>query len=241
MANLRITDTQGYLLYREVEPVQPYPRIDPQQPQDESPRSQDESRAKKEELARRRFIAMRGLIEGLKNIGRIERVDYQTLINEITQKGIGVAEQELLDLLRTHQVPAEGLAHLAGQIRERIASPDVSFGSLLTEEYNVLPHYSKGLSEVQLRYRDLELLPGQEGPLLIETIAGDGLYRCATRHLQVEFRPRVRSQYDSALEVDIHILVGVGEVDEESRRAILIQRSSGVFALYTDKQISLSI
>ena len=241
MANLRITDTQGYLLYREVEPVQPYPRIDSQQPQDENPRGQDGSRAKKDEMSRRRFVAMRGLIEGLKNIGRIERIDYHSLIKELITKGIGAAEQELLELLRTHQVPPEGLAHLAGQVRDRIASPDVSFGSLLAEEYNFLPYYSKGLLEVLLCYPDLELLPGQEGPLLIEAIAADGLYRCATRHLQVEFRPQVKTQYDSALEVDIQILVGVGEVDEESRRAILFQRSSEVFALYTDKQISLSI
>ncbi len=241
MANLRISDTQGYLLYREVEPVQPYPRIDPQQPQDESPRSQDESRAKKEELARRRFVAMRGLIDGLKNVGRIERIDYNALVNELINKGVGVVEQELLDLLRAHQIPSAGLTHLAEQVRDRITSPDVTFGPLLTADHNFLPHYSKGLSEVQLCYRDLELLPGQEGPLLIEAIVGDGRYSCATRYLQIEFRPQVRIQYDSALEVDIRILVGVGEVDEESRRAILFQRSAGVFALYTDKQISLSI
>lgn len=241
MTNLRVTDTQGYLLYREVEPVQPYPRIDSQQPPDEQSRNQDEARAKKDDMARRRFVAMRVLIEGLRTVGRIERVDHSTLIGELAQAGIGVVEGELFDLLRAHQVPIEGLAHLAEQIRDRIAAPEVSFGPLLTAERSFLPHYSRGLSEVQLRYPGLVLLPGQEGPLLLETIAGDGLYSRTAGQLRVEFRPQVRTQYDSALEVNIRILVGVGEVDEANRRAILFQRSPGIFGLYTDKQISLSI
>ncbi|MFO7766172.1 MAG: hypothetical protein R6V33_07050 [Pelovirga sp.] len=241
MADLRITDTQGYLLYREVEPVQPYPRIDPQQPHDETPRGQDDSRGKKDEMARRRFVAMRSLIDGLKKIGRIERIDYQSLINELTKKGITAAEQELFDLLSAQQIPPEGLARLAEQIREQMTRADVSFGSLLTEKSNFLPYFSNGLAAVQLCYRDLELLPGQEGPLLIDAIAGEGLYRCATGYLQVEFYPQVRAQYDSALNVDIRIMVAAGEKDEENRRAILFERTPGVFALYTDKQISLSI
>jgi hypothetical protein len=36
-------------------------------------------------------------------------------------------------------------------------------------------------------------------------------------------------------------MVAAGEMDEENRRAILFERIPGVFALYTDKQISLSI
>lgn len=241
MTNLRVTDTQGYLLYREVEPVQPYPRIDPQQPQDERTRNQDESRAKKDDMARRRFVAMRALIERLKTVGRIERIDYHALVSELTKVSIGIAERELFDLLRKQQVPNDGLGHLAAQIRDRIAAPELSFGPLLTADRSILPSYSQGLSEFLLCYSGLELLPGQEGPLLIEAIGGDGLYSCAAGQLRVEFRPQVRTQYDTALEVDIRILVGVGEMDEANRRAILFERSSGVFALYTDKLISLSI
>lgn len=94
---------------------------------------------------------------------------------------------------------------------------------------------------MQLRFLHLELLPGQEGPMLVDAIARDGSFHCAARHLQVEFNPQVKAQYDSALEVDIRIVVAVGEMDEENRRAILFERSPGAFALYTDKQISLSI
>lgn len=241
MSNLRISDTHGYLLYREVEPVQPYPRIDPQQPQDEKPRNREEPRSQKEELTRRRFIAMRSMIEGLKKRGRIARVDYSTLVSDLAQIGVGFAEKELLDLLRTHRVTPEGLSHLSEQILRLIATPDLGFGPTLEEAHNFLPHFAPGLSEVHLRYLKLELLPGQEGPLLVEAISGDGLYRCATRHLQMECRPLVKTQYDSALELNIHIVVGVGEVDEANRRAILYQREPSSFALYTDKQIDLSI
>jgi len=241
MADLRVTDTKGYLLYREVEPVQPYPRIDPQQPHDEKPRGQEQTREKKDGQPRRRFVAMRQLIDRLKEVGQIERITYPALLKELGSIGVGHADRELFDLLKAHQVPPEGLNHLAAQIRNLIATPDVGFGLPLDAEHNVLPYFSRGLAMVQLCYLHLELLPGQEGPMLVDTIARDGSFRCGTRYLQAEFHPHVKAQYDSALNVDIRIMVAVGEMDEENRRAILFERTPGVFALYTDKQISLSI
>ncbi len=241
MADLRVTDTQGYLLYREVEPVQPYPRIDPQQPHDEKPRGQDQAREKKDTHPRRRFVAMRHLIDRLKELGRLERINYPTLVNELGNIGVAHADKELFELLQSYQVPNAGLNHLATQIRPLIVTPDIGFGPPLAAENNVLPYFSRGLSMVQLRYLHLELLAGQEGPVLVEAIANGGSFRCAAGHLQVEFQPKVKIQYDSALAVDIRIMVAVGEMDEENRRAILVERSPGLFALYTDKQISLSI
>lgn len=241
MADLRVTDTKGYLLYREVEPVQPYPRIDPQQPHDEKPRGQDQARGKKDGQPRRRFVALRQLIDRLKEVGQLERITYPALLKELGDIGVGHADRELFELLKAHQVPSEGLNHLAAQIRTLLAIPDVDFGPPLDIEHNDLPYFSSGLSVVQLRYLHLELLPGQEGPVLVDSIARDGSFHCGTRHLQVEFQPHVKTQYDSALNVDIRIMVAVGEMDEESRRAILFERTPEVFALYTDKQISLSI
>lgn len=241
MADLRVTDTKGYMLYREVEPVQPYPRIDPQQPYDEKLRAEDQAREKKDGQPRRRFVAMRQLIDRLKEIGQLERIAYPALLKELENVGIGNADRELFDLLQAHQVTIEGLNHLAAQIRTLMTSPDVGFGPPLDAEHNVLPFFSSGLSVVQLRYLHLELLPGQEGSVLVDAIARDGSFRCATRHLQVEFQPQVKAQYDSALTVDLRIMVAVGEMDEENRRAILFERTPGLFSLYTDKQISLSI
>jgi hypothetical protein len=241
MADLRVTDTHGYLLYREVEPVQPYPRIDPQQPHDEKPRGQDQARGKKETLLRRRFFAMRQLIERLKDFGQFERISYPALVSELGNIGVARADKELFELLQTHQVPAAGLNHIASQVRNLMTTPDIGFGPPLDAEHNFLPYFSRGLAVVQLRFLHLELLPGQEGAELVGAIARDGTFRSATRNLQVEFKPQVKAQYDSALEVDIRIMVAVGEMDEEHRRAILYERTPGVFALYTDKQISLSI
>ncbi|MBD1400798.1 hypothetical protein [Pelovirga terrestris] len=241
MADLRVTDTKGYMLYREVEPVQPYPRIDAQQPHDEKSRGQDQAREKKDGQPRRRFVAMRQLIDRLKETGQLERIAYPELLKELGNVGIAHADRELFDLLQTHQVTIEGLNHLAAQIRALMATPDVGFGPPLEAEHNVLPYFSRDLAVVQLRYLHLELLAGQEGPHLVDAIARDGSFRCATRHLQVEFHPQVKAQYDSSLIVDLRMMVAVGEMDEENRRAILFERTPGVFALYTDKQISLSI
>lgn len=241
MADLRVTDTKGYMLYREVEPVQPYPRIDPQQPHDEKPRGQDQARGKKDGQPRRRFIAMRQLIDRLKEVGQLERINYPSLVKDLGIIGIAHADKELFDLLQAHQVTVDGLNHLAAQIRTQMATPDIGFGPPLDAEHNILPYYSRGLAVVQLRYLQLELLAGQEGPRLVDGIARDGSFRCATRYLQVDFRPQVKAQYDSSLTVDLLIMAAVGEMDDENRRAILFERTPGVFALYTDKQISLSI
>lgn len=184
---------------------------------------------------------MRQLIERLKEYGRFERINYFTLLNNLGNIGVAQADKELFELLQAHQVSAPGLNHLAAQIRPLIVTPDIGFGPPLDAEHNILPYFSKGLSVVQLRYLHLELLPGQEGPLLVDAITRDGSFYCATRYLQVKIHPQVKAQYDSVLEVDIRIMVAVGEMDEENRRAILFERSPRVFALYTDKQISLSI
>lgn len=241
MANLRVTDTQGYLLYREVEPVQPYPRIDPQQPPDEKLRNREDSRPKKDEPARRRFVAMRHLIEGLKDGGTIVRVDYATLVRDLGLIGLTLIEGELFDLLRSRRVLTEGLMHLNRQLHDMPVTMDPHFALPLAEERGLLPCFVPGLCEVVLESRPLELLPGQEGPLLLEALAAEGYYRCVAHQVQLECRPLIRFQYDSAIELKIQLLVGAGEMDDAGRRAILYRRSPGVFALYTDKRINLSI
>lgn len=239
--NLRVEDFQAYRPFREVEPVLPTERVTPQRPRDEYPPEHREGREYHDERARRRFIAMRDLIGGLRESGRIVRVDYQTALAELTQQGVAIAESELSDCLRTLKVRPEGMEHLAQQLRQAASLPELEFGAQLDEMNNYFPVYIRGLLEFYLRFSRLELLPGEEGPLLVDAISSDGSYRYASKRLRLICRPQVKAQYDSALELDVRVLVGVGEVDEDNRRAVLYQRDEADYALYTDKQISLSI
>ncbi len=240
-SKLRVEDFQAYRPFLEVEPVQPTRRVTPQRPRDEYPPEQRDGREYRDERARRRFVAMRELIEGLKGSGRILRVDYQTALTELVEQGRAIAEKELSDCLRAVKVTAEGMAHLARQLRQPARLPELEFGAQLDELSNYFPIYIRGLSEFYLGFAGLELQPGEEGPHLVDAISSDGSYRYATKRLRLICRPQVKTQYDSALELDIRVLVGAGEIDEDNRRAILYQRGDNEYALYTDKQINLSI
>ncbi|MFO7578059.1 MAG: hypothetical protein R6W66_10070 [Pelovirga sp.] len=241
MSKLRVSETRAYRLYREVEPLQPYPRIDAQQPREEQTPAKKEVQTAPVPHARRRFGAMRKLIAGLKESGRILHVDYQTLTRELHQIATAISSRELIALLQQHRVSAAGRNHLKRQLRQRSGPDDVVIGPALVESNNVFPLFVSGLRECQLRYDKLELLPGQEGPQLLDAIAREGHFRCATQSLQLLFRPLVKVQYDTALELDVNFIIGVGEVDDAGRRAILYQRTATNYGLYTDKQINLTI
>lgn len=240
-SKLRVSATRAYRLYREVEPLQPYPRIDAQQPRQEQLPATSEGQATAVPAGRRRFGAMRKLIAGLKESGRILHVDYQTLSGEFHQIGTALGNTELIALLRSHQVTPAGRNHLKRQLRRKTGPDDVVVGPALVETNNFFPLFVSGLREFHLRYDKLELLPGQEGPLLLDALARDGEFRCTTQQLQLEFRPLVKVQYDTAVELEISVIVGVGEIDDAGRRAILYQRAAASYGLYTDKPLDLTI
>ncbi len=235
--NLRVGGVHAYQLYREVEPVPAYPRIDPQQPRDENPPQQHEQRADKDDQAVRRFKAMRSLIDQLKETAGITRVDYLTAANELNDLGLLIAENELLEQLLELKISLEDIDTLFQQIRQHHAAFDMGTGHNFTEADNFFPVFVAGLSEYNLCFQNLQVQLDHRNQEMVDSFAERGRFITNKNRLRLDFQ----KQEDNLLRLDISILVAISEEDEEGRRVILYQRPDQSYALYADKQINLSI
>jgi len=239
--NLRVRGTHGYQPYREVEPVPPYPRVDPQQSRDEYPQQQSEQRPDKVDHVRRRFGAMRTLIDELKKGEGLTRVDYFTAEMELNDLGLSILETELVEQLLDLKVSLEGIDHLFQQIRQRPTTPDLKAGHSLSETYNFFPVFIAGISEYNLHFQQLQVLSSDKSIQINENIDSHGHFISEKNRLRLDFRQMVSREDIDVLQLDISIQVAVSEVDDAGRGAILYQRPNQSDALYADKQINLSI
>jgi len=239
--NLRVGGTYAYQPYREVEPVPAYPRIDPQQPRDQYPQQQSEKRLDKDDQARRRFRAMRELIDKLQKSAVMTRVDYLTAETELNDLGLLIAEKELVEQLLQLKIPLEGIDELFQQIRHRPATPDLGAGHNLSETDNFFPVFVAGLSEYNLRFQNLQVQADRKCNQIIENIEKNGQYVCEENRVRLAFLRAAAPEDLAILQLNISILVAISEVDEAGRRVILYQRPNQSYALYADKQIDLSI
>ncbi|NOQ40919.1 MAG: hypothetical protein GQ563_00245 [Desulfuromusa sp.] len=239
--NLRVTGTHAYQAYREVEPVPPYPRIDPQRPRDEYPQQQSDQRADKADPVRRRFMAMRILIDELKKAAGLTRVDYVTAETELNDLGLSILESELVEQLLELKVSLEGIDHLFQQIRQRPTTPDLKAGHNLSEAYNFFPVFIAGISEYNLRFQQLQVQSSDKSIRINESIDSLGHFVSEKNRLRLDFRKMTSGEDIDVLQLDISVQVAVSEVDDAGRRVILYQRPNQSYALYADKQIDLSI
>lgn len=240
-ARLRIGHSHGYRSYREVEPVPAYPRIDPQQPRDEYPRQQSEPRQSGEDLARRRFTAMRRVIDLLKKDAQIDRVDYQTADAELTENGFRYAEEHLVERLLELPLAVAAIDELLSQIRQRPQNVSLQLGDRLSAASDWLPVAVNGLRRYCLRFGELRLAEGCPNPRIMEQLRDTGHYRSEAERCTVTLQALPGEPRDRTLSLSVEILVAAAESDENGRRVLLYPRPGGRFALYADKQIDLSI
>lgn len=231
-------------LYREVEPVSPYPRINPQQQRPEDyPQAPLEKRTEKDDFVRRRFTSMRKLIEQLKSYAMIKRVDYNSTFKELCDRGLAIAEEELIDQLLQLKIPLSSIEDLISQLQQKRTSLTPVKGRIITAGSQLFPVFVEGLSEYLIRFDDLQVKIGQQANGIIDEINNHG--RCVVEHnlLRLSFRhlPSTPPSAAAPLHLNISILVGAIEIDETGRRAILFQRQGKNYGLYSDKSIDLSI
>jgi hypothetical protein len=237
----------GQNLLREVAPVSPYPRINPHQPKrEEYPRQPAAPEQGAEDKTRRRFTLMRELIEKLKESYRISRVDYATAEREMHDQGLAIAEEQLISQLLQLKVPLGGIDGLFQQIRQQSAAVLLAPGRKLTaDSFPLFPESGEGLSEYCLVFANLKIRPDRRESRIVEETLSQGRFTSEAERLRLIFRrlpPGVEDQQDdNLLQLDIQLLVGAMEVDEDGRRAILYPRAPASFGLYADKQINLSI
>ncbi len=228
---------------KEVQPVSPYPRIDPQQQHSNDQQGNRQAPSKDEGLqVRRRFIAMRRLVEQLKASRSLQRVNFQTADRELRLAGWQLAEAELRDLLHQLKFPLRNIDLL---FRELAGNPTLSNlvagKRLAAEDRLILPESPAGLSEYNLVFQPLPLHAESINSQLSQKVEAEGRYIHSTDRLRLSFRPADLLRGDT-LELTISALVGAVEIDQAGRRrAILYPRPQEGFGLYADKQINLSI
>ncbi len=239
--NLRVGGSHAYQLYREIEPVPPYPRVDPQQPKDEYPQQQREQRSDKDDHTRRRFRAMRKFIDELQESSGVSRVDYLTTETELKDLGLAIAEGELVEQLLGLKISLGEIEELFQQIRQGTVFPQLGSGQTLSEINNFFPVFVAGLTEYNLHFQNLKIHSDHHPEPIIEQIEKSGRFIAERNRFRFNFSSTRLPDKSTPLQLDISILVAVSEVDEAGRRVILYQRPNKTYALYADKQIDLSI
>lgn len=230
--------------HREVTPVAPYPRINPKQERQEGySRQQQEAPFKEHRRARRRFTAMRDLIEQLKEQTIISRVDYNTANQELIDQGLAIIQESLIPLLLQLKIPQSSIDELVGQLQQRRATPNLTSGQDMDAENALFPIFVEHLAEYLLSFEQLDVTAGKQNRLLIDTINNQGHYQIRQKRLLLDFsRPAEAPELGwKRLELSVQVHVGAVEIDENGRRAILYQRPDKSYGLYSDKSINLSI
>lgn len=240
-SNLRVGRMHAYQPYREVEAVSPSPRVDPQQPRDEYPQQQNRERTETDSHVRRRFTAMRHLIDELRATDLIARVDYMTAEQEMVDLGLAYVEERLPDLLYGMGLSQESIEGSFQQLRQKAAAPELKANRNLVEGDNFLPVFVSGLMEYGFCFSDLQLQVSPRNKDIMIAIRDDGRFVMKRGRFGLEFRDDPTSSELGTLLLDLSVLIGVSEFDEAGRKAILYQRRGQSFALYSDKQINLSI
>ena len=228
---------------RDVAPVNPYPRINPQQERQEGQRQQEPEKGPAEQRARRRFTAMRDLINELKNRTLISHVDFNTANRELIEQGLAIAEEDLLAQLLHLKVPLGSIEELSQQIREQRGNPMLVSGRTIKPDTTLFPVFVEDLSEYLLRFEGLRVTLGDQHNDIYELINNNGRFVFEHDRLRLSFTRGsvLPAAPGSSLNLNISIQVGAVEVDENGRRAILYQRPDQNFALYSDKLLNLSI
>lgn len=230
-------------IQREVEPVSPYPRINPQHSRLENDaRPVAERKTGKSVQARRRFNTMRGLVEQLKKIVQIVRVDFNTALQEVCDQGLAIVEEELIPQLQQLKIPATGIDELIQQLQQQSTGLTPVSGRTLTATFRLFPIFVEGLAEYILRFDDLQIAVGWRNSEIFDEIRKNGRFVTEQNRMRLSFRPLTSNLViGDPLRLTIGLQVGAIEIDETGHRAILYQRPDQSYGLYSDKSISLSI
>ncbi len=239
MADLKVGGIHAYRNY-EVEETRPYPDIDPHQNAEKVPVQPYPENDHRDDTRRRRFRAMRQLIDALSKHQRIVRVDYPTAETELGDIGRDVAEDQLLELLLSFKIPLNELESIIKNMRSQLDRPLLRTTTALSETINFLPVFVPGLLAGFLSFQRIPLAPLKNNRQVMESLDLEEFYSYFVNRVGLEiFRLKDWPETDF---LNINLLVAVSEVDEDGRRVLLYKRPGQEdYALYADKAIDLSI
>jgi hypothetical protein len=186
-------------------------------------------------------MAMRRLIDELKMIAVVTRVDYTTADREMAALAVSSLEEHLPALLQELGATQKVIEDVFEQLRQRLASSALQSGRTLVEDVNSLPVFVPGLMTYGLNISELNVQMNQRQKEIVNTLRTEGHFALERGRFKLKFITDPSSPVTDEVFMDLFALTGVNEVDDAGRKAILYQRQDQTFALYADKQIDLSI
>jgi hypothetical protein len=237
--NLRIGQLHAYQSHPEVEPVSPYPRVDPQQSQEEPHQQQNESRQKMADQTKRRYRAMRQLVNELKNdVRSIQRVSYLTAEQELKELGLQLIERELPLLLATLKIPQTEIIACFEEIKTHKNDAELCSGESLQAEVNPFPVFVRGLVEYVFRFAAFPF----RSEVLLQRLKDENKKKFVLRKGPLALVFFIAPQEITQLWCQLYAQVGVCEIDDDGRRVIFYaQSTSEHYSLYADKALDFSI
>lgn len=233
--------------FKGIKPISPYQRIaERYQPFDERPQQATEKRPPLAERPRRRFLAMRNLIDSLKQDHPIQRIDYISAEQEIRALGLATINKSLPPLLSELGLSNNATKKIISLVEEQTPFLQLrNRSSIARLDRSLYPNIGNGLQVLNLDLPDLSLPMIDFSCVILVERCQNGPISLTLSNLYLtinsldKITPHTPRQ--QSFQLTLSIPSGVIEIDKTGRRAFLYQRADKSFGLYADKQINLEI
>lgn len=233
--------------FRGIRPIIQYQRIaERYQPVDERPQQAADDNSSSQKRPARRFIAMRELIDSLKEEHKIERIDSISAEQEIKTLGLLTIKKNLPPLLSDLSLSNNAVEKIIRLVEEQ--TPLLQLKNNLSTaqlDRSLYSDIGQGLQVLNLELRDITLpMIDFSCVALVERCQnGPNSSTLGNLYLTINSLDKINAHTSrqQSFRLTLSIPSGVIELDKEGRRALLYQRADKSFALYADKQINLEI
>lgn len=233
--------------FKGIKAITPYQRIAERYgPVPERSQQDADNRPAATERPTRRFIALRNLIDNLKQNHTIERIDYISAEKEIRALGWEVINKNLPPLLSDLGLSDKATKVIINRVDDHAPLLQLSYKSSIDQlDRLIYPEVDQGLQVLNLAMRDLSLPIIDSSCVALVKQCKNGPIVAALNNLYLTFsypnKKKPHSPPKKSFQLTLSISSGVIEIDTTGRRAFLYQRADKSFALYADKRINLEI
>ncbi|MCD6527254.1 MAG: hypothetical protein J7K75_09720 [Desulfuromonas sp.] len=226
--------------FKGIKPTSAYQRIAQRyQPAKERPQQEADKKTAAAKQVTRRFIAMRDLINNLKQQHTIYRFDYISAEQEIRDLGLETIAKNLPPQLSQLGLSRDAVKQILRLVEDHTPQLQLSDRTFLaTLDHSLFPELGHGLKVLTLALPDL-LIPIIDFSCI--ALAEQCQSEPIASTLNNLYLSIVQPQLQQGFQLTLSIAAGVVEVDMTGRRAFLYQRANHSFGLYADKQINLEI
>lgn len=230
-----------------IKPIIPYQRIaERKKPVQERLQRDKDNQQGVTEHHKRRFIAMRNLINRLKKDHLIQRVNYMSAEQEIRELGLATIKKNLSQLLSELGLSNNATTKVVSTVDDH--TPLLQLKNSLSPpkiDHTIYPDVEYGLQSLNLELPEISLpmidfscviVVNHEQNKPITSTLSNLYITINSLDETIPATPRPQS-----FQLSVSIASGVIEIDTTGRRTFVYQRADKSFGLYADKQINLEI